>query len=112
MPPPTATVWNVLSKFMFATYPVIMAWAVWVTSESFANREFRNAGNRFTLEMGLQLELDLRREMASLPAADWRTKIDTTLLIATDNAKKLAVIESQMSELKAHADSLFGAARN
>ena len=108
MPIPQTVIWNVLSKFMFATYPVIMAWAVWVTSETYANREFRNAGNRFTLEQGLRLELDLRREIAGLPTVEWRGKIDTTLAIATANAKQLAVIENQLAELKQHADMMFG----
>lgn len=67
--------WSIMLRFMLATYPLVMMWAVWVTSQTFANQAFRLAGDRFTREDAVRMEVRINDKFASLPPQDWRDLI-------------------------------------
>lgn len=52
--------WAFLMKIFLSTWPFVLglvaAWAIWVTTEAFKNKAFREAGDRFTYSMGVELE--------------------------------------------------------
>jgi hypothetical protein len=89
-------------KALLVVVPMFMtasaAWATWITGETYANRSFREAGNRFTATNGEELRnevhdlvskatkavydahlADLRsveQKISDLPPRDWRDKIN------------------------------------
>ena len=71
--------WALLLKVMLASYvPVmtgIMAWSIWITSETYANRSFRMTGPRVTSAELHELERRMNAQFSSLPPADWQARI-------------------------------------
>jgi len=82
--------WALLLKISLAIFPVycvfLTGWAVWVTSETFANQAFRLQGGRMTDVDGVKLEASLktyfhatlqplRAEIHGMPPQDWRDRI-------------------------------------
>jgi hypothetical protein len=97
--------WALLLKLLLATYPVVLAWTVWVTSETFKNQAFRSAGDRFTLPMAADLEKRINEKFATLPPQDWRNKINdiaadvrTLQAAVQNNALALTRIEMRWDE--------------
>ena len=63
--------WSILLRVMLSTYPLVIAWAIWVTAETFAGIADRADGARYTLAEGRAIEA----KIALLPPQDWRDRI-------------------------------------
>lgn len=48
--------WSVLFRIALATYPMVLAWSIWVTANIFSLIAFRDNGERFTKSDGAALE--------------------------------------------------------
>jgi hypothetical protein len=68
-------IWGILFRINQIVIPLIVAWAVWITGETFANRSFRDRGDRFTTMDGAALEARLMTVINALPPEDWRDRI-------------------------------------
>jgi hypothetical protein len=51
--------WAFMARAALATWPFVLAWCVWQTSQQFADLAFREAGGRYT-------EIDAQRDRESL----------------------------------------------
>lgn len=51
--------WAILLRIALATYPLVLAWGIWVTVQTFENQAFRNAGDRFSKADALMLKADI-----------------------------------------------------
>jgi len=96
--------WGLLMRFMLATYPFVIMWAVWVTSETFINRAFRNVGDRWTKAEAISQAREFDAKIAALPPPDTRTQlkdmaldIKATRELAQDNKTRLIKIETYWS---------------
>ena len=89
--------WSILLRVALATYPLILAWTVWITNETFYNRAFRDRGDRFTKTDGLVMEARIMEIIAKLPPADWRTKVDKIV----DNQTEMM---RSIDKLQVHTD--------
>ena len=69
--------WKLLFKLALATYPLLIAWAGFITSETVINRYFRQQGDRVTPTDVHSLEMRLEARIAGLPPRDWRTRIES-----------------------------------
>lgn len=69
--------WSILLRLALASYPLILAWAVWMTSNQFADIAFRNSGERFTKADALVLRSDMVDRISS--ANEWRNDVLTRL---------------------------------
>jgi len=82
--------WSILFRVLLIVVPLyctfFTAWAIWVTSETFANREFRLRGGRFTISDGKDSDsrhkayvdakvAALQATIVALPPQDWRNRI-------------------------------------
>lgn len=54
--------WAILLRLALASYPLVLTWAVWVTTETFDNRAFRNSGERFTSADALKMRAEMTKE--------------------------------------------------
>jgi hypothetical protein len=68
-------VWGLLFKLALVIVPMLIPWGVWLTSETFANRAFRESMPRFTRSDGAVLKEELMGEIHQLPPRDWRDRI-------------------------------------
>ena len=92
--------WALLLKVMLASYvPVmtgIMAWSIWVTSETYANRSFRLTGPRVTPSDLHDLERRMNAQFSSLPPADWRARIIAIEARQQDILRTVTRIETKL----------------
>lgn len=62
--------WALLLKMSLAAFPVIMSilipWLIWVTSEVFANKGFRESGERFSKQDALTMEARIMEHIATV----------------------------------------------
>lgn len=65
--------WAMLFKLALASYPFVLAWAVWVTSNIFAAQSFMFSGERFTKSDGLLLEARMTERVATI--TEWKSEI-------------------------------------
>ena len=91
--------WSVLLRVALATYPLVLAWCVWVTVQQFEDIAFRGRGDRFTNVQGLELEQRMLERFAALPPQDWRDRIVAIERNQTFILEKLARIETKLDSL-------------
>ena len=48
--------WAIMLRFMLASYPFIIAWAIWVTKSMYELKAFSNSGARFSLQDAYSME--------------------------------------------------------
>jgi len=84
--------WSILLRLMLILWPVItvivIPWGVWVTSEIFAAKAFRESGERFTKADGMSLRADVEAK------SNERMAEQTKLLAAI--SERLARIETKL----------------
>lgn len=44
--------WAILMRVLLATYPFLLLWAAWITREQVLDTDFRQRGDRWTLQQG------------------------------------------------------------
>lgn len=67
--------WSLLLRIALASYPLILAWCVWVTKNEFEDIAFRTQGDRFSYSDSLKLRADIEDKINKLPSQDWRDRI-------------------------------------
>jgi hypothetical protein len=71
--------WAILLRIALGTYPLVMAWAVWMTVNQFHDNAYRDAGPRFTPTDAQLLIADaenrVNQKLAALPPQDWRDRV-------------------------------------
>lgn len=53
--------WSVLMRVLLATYPILLAWAAWVTREQVLDTDFRQRGDRWTMQQGEENQRRIER---------------------------------------------------
>jgi hypothetical protein len=108
--------WEVLWKLNQVAVPVLLAWGVWVTSQTFDTIGFKNRGDRFTNTNGLELKLailekidsveqrlrskDVQQDEAisSAPSNEWKSRIVLLETMAKENRERLIRIEAAVTK--------------
>jgi len=95
--------WSLMLRFMLATYPLVVAWTIWVTSETFVTREFRQQAVTREEMLRVQALIDLR--FSQLPPQDWRDLIKSIAsdvkvmgIVVNENQVRLKQIETIMEK--------------
>lgn len=92
--------WSILLRIFLGTYPVVLAWAVWVTNNQFQDIAFRNNGDRFTREDAVQMELRIMGKFSELPPQDWRDRIKSLESVVQENNVRIIRIETMLDSLR------------
>ena len=90
--------WAVMLRIALGTYPMVLAWGVWVTVQEFESKAFREQGNRFTATDGVLLESRINERLASLPPVSWQTRIINMEENQLDIIQRLARIEAKLEK--------------
>lgn len=80
--------WSVMLRLALASYPLVLAWSVWVTSNVFADIAFRNSGDRFTTADGAKLRADMVERI-------------------NDNTKPIQIIDARLVRVETKLDTLI-----
>lgn len=67
--------WALLFKVALASYPFVIAWAVWMTHNQYEDNAFRMSGERFTKTDALVLKESLIEKINAAPSTEWRERI-------------------------------------
>jgi hypothetical protein len=93
--------WAFLLKGSLVAFPVFLtvsiAWASWITSETFKNKSFRDQGDRVTaLDMAKQ-RAEIFDRLSALPPKQWQDRINkmegTIKSVELNQAKILTILE-------------------
>jgi hypothetical protein len=68
-------VWGVLFRLALMSHPFILAWAVWVTTETFRSIAFRESSPFVTEREQTSFRLEMLEKIASQPPPEWRTRV-------------------------------------
>jgi len=90
--------WSIMFRLALTTYPLLMAWAVWMTANQFADIAFRQAGDRFTGHDGALLEARLIEKIANSPGDEWKARVVATERFQSDVLNRLIRIETKLEE--------------
>jgi len=80
--------WSVLLRLALASYPLVLAWSVWVTTNIFADQAARNATDKFTMNDGAKLRADMVERIA-------------------DTTKPMQVIDARLVRVETKLDTLL-----
>ena len=85
-------------RLALATYPLVLTWCVWITTQQFEDIAFRNAGNRFTATDGANMEGRLNKSIAELPPLQWQKRIEVMEAKQNDILQALGRIEGRLTK--------------
>lgn len=88
--------WSIMFRLALATYPLLMAWAVWMTANQFADIAFRTSGDRFTARDGATLEAKLLDRIVSGPSDEWKARVLAAEKFQADVLTRLIRIETKL----------------
>lgn len=91
--------WALVFRIALATYPLLLAWCIWVTVQTFESKAFREHGGRFTTTDAEMMRREFDAKLAALPPAEWKARIikieDNQFLIM----QGIAVIREKIDQL-------------
>ena len=88
--------WAILLRLALASYPLILAWTVWVTAQEFKDIGFREQSDRFTSTDAGILRLEIEKRFASLSPDDWKNRIIVIETNQREIISKLVAIETKL----------------
>jgi len=80
--------WSIMLRLALATYPLVLAWAVWVTSNVFADIAFRSSGDRFTAGDAAKMRAEMVERI-------------------TDTTKPMQIIDARLVRVETKLDTLI-----
>jgi hypothetical protein len=104
--------WAMGLKFLLATYPVLLAWVGWISTETIVTREFRNRGDRFTVTDAQVMRREIDAQFASMPPKDWRDKYITMEKDLKEFQAVLVRIETTLTLLREDVAELHDMKQN
>lgn len=91
--------WGLLFKALLSCFPFFMAWAVWITAETFQNRFFREQGVRVTPSELLDFERRIDSRFDALPPQQWQKKINSLEDKQTAMLESIMRIEAKLEQM-------------
>lgn len=89
--------WAMLFKVAMSTYPLILAWGVWVTTEIYASREVR--GQVVTKDGFKDFQVSVEKELLRSSLSDeWKSEIRAARVKLEAVSDRLTRIETLLQE--------------